>query len=373
MMNIEMHEISVRDVFEGYKDSAEAGVVAYKNRLNVRPAFQREYIYTGEQRNEVVRTIRKKFPLNVMYWSVSGKNEEGLDTYELMDGQQRTISVCQYVNGDYSIDDQFFHSLTANEKEEILNYKLNIYICKGDEREKLEWFKIINIAGEKLTDQELRNAIYTGPWLADAKKKFSKTGCIGYKLGNKYMKGEPIRQAYLETVLKWASSKDGCTIEEYMSKHQHDSNASELWLYFQNIISWVETMFPYDKKTMPGLAWGLLYNEYGQNNYDTQKLAERISELMGDYDVTNKKGIYEYLLSGEAPEKRRLLSIRAFDEPTKKAVYKAQKGRCVKCGDKFPYEEMEGDHITPWHEGGHTVKENCQMLCKHCNRTKSGN
>lgn len=365
-MKIKMYEITVRDVVEGYEDNAEAGVVAYGGKLNVRPAFQREFIYKEEQRNEVIRTIRNGFPLNVMYWSVS---DEG---YELMDGQQRTISICQYINGDYSIDNQYFHSLTADEQNEILDYKLNIYICEGTEREKLEWFKIINIAGEKLTDQELRNAIYTGSWLADAKKKFSKTGCVGYKLGNKYMKGEPIRQAYLETVLAWISSKDGCSIEEYMSKHQHDSNASELWLYFQAVINWAETMFPYDKKAMPGLAWGLYYNEYGQNKYDTQKLAERVAELMGDYDVTSKKGIYEFLLSGEKAEKRRLLSIRAFDEPTKKAVYKDQKGKCKLCGKEFKYEEMEGDHIKPWHEGGKTAKENCQMLCKNCNRTKSG-
>lgn len=367
-MDIKMNNISVRAVFEGYSDNGVGGVRGYGDKLNIRPAFQREFVYKDEQRNEVVRSIKNGFPLNVMYWSISPDG-----TYELMDGQQRTISICQYVNGDYSIDGQYFHSLTADEQDEILDYKLNVYICKGSEAEKLKWFKIINIAGEKLTDQELRNSIYTGPWLADAKKKFSKPNCAGYLMGNKYIKGDTIRQAYLETVLKWASSKDGCTIEEYMSKHQHDSDASDLWLYYQNIINWVEAKFPtYRKKEMLGLEWGLLYNTYGQNKYDVPKLEARLDELMGDYDVTNKKGIYEYLLSGEAPEKRRLLSIRAFDEPTKKAVYKEQKGRCVKCGDKFPYEEMEGDHITPWHLGGHTLKENCQMLCKHCNRIKSG-
>lgn len=366
-MKIDMHEITVREVFNGYKDSAENGVVAYGGKLNVRPAFQREFIYKDEQRNEVIRTIRNGFPLNVMYWSVS---EEG---YELMDGQQRTISICQYINGEYSIDSKYFHSLTVDEQNEILGYKLNIYICEGSEREKLEWFKIINIAGEKLTDQELRNAIYTGTWLADAKKKFSKTNCVGYKRGNKYMKGEPIRQAYLETVLDWISSRDGMTIEDYMSKHQKDSDASKLWLYFSAVMDWVEARFPkYDKKTMQGLNWGLLYNEYGEKDYDNAELAKRVDELMGDYDVTKKSGIYEFVLSGEAAEKRRLLSIRAFDEPTKKAVYKAQEGKCIKCGNPFKYEEMEGDHITPWHEGGHTTKENCQMLCKNCNRTKSG-
>lgn len=230
----------------------------------------------------------------------------------------------------------------------------------------------INIAGEELTAQELRNAIYTGSWLADARQKFSKPNCVGYLKGQKYIKGNPIKQVYLETALKWISERDNCSIEQYMSAHQHDSDASELWLYFQNVINWVEILFKYDKDTMIDQDWGFYYNKYNQNKYDTTKIKARVEELMGDYDVSKKRGIYEFVLSGEAPEKRRLLSIRAFDDPTKKAVYKEQKGRCKACGKDCTYKEMQADHITPWHLGGHTVRENCQMLCADCNRRKSG-
>ena len=191
-MKIELHEIPVRDVVNGYVDSAENGVVGYDGKLNIRPAFQREFIYKDKQRDEVVRTIRKNFPLNVMYWV---KSDNG--GFELLDGQQRTISICQYVNGDYSIDHLAFHNLTADEQEQILNYPLMIYICEGTDKEKLDWFKIINIAGEQLTAQELRNAIYTGEWLTEAKKYFSKTQCPAYQIAGDYLSGSAIRQNYL--------------------------------------------------------------------------------------------------------------------------------------------------------------------------------
>ena len=183
-MEIKLREILVKDICNGYLDSAENGVVAYGGKLNVRPAFQREFVYSGKQRDAVIETIKKDFPLNVMYWV---KSENG--GYELLDGQQRTISICQYVNGEYSLDHRAFGNLTETEKEQILNYKLMIYICEGNDKEKLDWFKIINIAGEKLTDQELRNAIYTGEWLSNAKAYFSKNGCPAYQIASKYMRG----------------------------------------------------------------------------------------------------------------------------------------------------------------------------------------
>ena len=178
-MKIELHKISVRKVIAGYKDSAEEGVVAYGGKLDIRPKYQREFVYNGKQRDAVIETIKNSFPLNVMYWV---KTDEG--NYEVMDGQQRTISVGQYVNGDFSLNDRFFHNLTDKEQEQILGYELMIYFCEGTDKEKLDWFKIINIAGEKLYDQELRNAIYTGPWLSDAKLKFSKSNCAAYLLSN---------------------------------------------------------------------------------------------------------------------------------------------------------------------------------------------
>ena len=193
-MKIELKEISIRDVVNGYADKNENGIYGFDGKLNIRPAYQREFVYKDKQRDAVIETISKKFPLNVMYWV---KNED--ETYELLDGQQRTISICEYVNGSFSLNFQYFHNLTDGEKEQILNYKLMIYICEGTDREKLDWFKIINIAGEKLTEQELRNAIYTGTWLNDAKRYFSKTNCPAYGIGSNYVKGSPIRQDYLET------------------------------------------------------------------------------------------------------------------------------------------------------------------------------
>lgn len=196
-MKIELQEISVRDVVNGYINNDEQGCIAYNGKLNIRPAYQREFVYKEQQRNAVIETIKKNFPLNVMYWV---KNEDG--TFEVLDGQQRTISICEYVEGNFSLEYQYFHNLEDEEKEQILNYKLMVYFCEGENREKLDWFKIINIAGEKLTNQELRNAIYTETWLTDAKKYFSKTSCPAYNIGNQYLNGSSIRQDYLETAIK---------------------------------------------------------------------------------------------------------------------------------------------------------------------------
>lgn len=350
---------------EGYEDNDEAGVVGYGGRLDIRPPYQREFIYKDKQRDAVIDTITKDFPLNVMYWAV---RDDG--NFEIIDGQQRTVSICQYVNNDFSINGMAFHNLPSDKQEQILNYKLMVYFCEGTDSEKLEWFKTINIAGEKLTDQELRNAVYSGSWVTDAKRYFSKTGCPAFKIGSDYLNGSPIRQEYLETAIKWIS--DG-NIEAYMSQHQHDPNASALWIYFQSVISWIEATFPkkYNKnrkKFMKGIDWGTLYNQFKDEVLDADKLEKEIQQLILDDDVTNKKGIYPYVLT----HNEKHLSIRAFTDAMKLKVYEKQNGICVKCGEHFELSEMEADHITPWHEGGKTIEENCQLLCKNCNRKKSG-
>lgn len=362
-MKIDLHLISIREVIIGYKDSAEEGVVAYGGRLDIRPKYQREFVYTGKQRDAVIETIKNGFPLNVMYWV---KTDQG--NFEVLDGQQRTISIGQYVNGDFSLNDRFFHNLTDEEQNQILDYELMIYFCEGTDKERLDWFRIINIAGEKLTDQELRNAVYTGPWLSDAKLKFSKSNCAAYLLANdggQLVDGSPIRQQYLETALSWINDEK---IEDYMAKHQHDTNADELWNYFQNVIAWVRNTFVNYRREMSGVEWGKLYNQFKDAKLDTKKLEEKIKELMQDEDVTKKSGIYAYLLTGD----ERYLNIRAFTDKQKRETYERQKGICIKCKKHFDIEEMEADHIKPWHEGGKTISENCQMLCKQCNRTKSG-
>ena len=362
-MKIELHEIPIREVANGYKDSQESGVIGYGGLLDIRPPYQREFIYKDDKRNAVIDTVRKNFPLNVMYWV---KTKQG--TYEILDDQQRAISICKYINKEYSIDYQYFHNLTKDEQEQILDYPLMVYICEGTDKEQLDWFRVINIGGERLTDQELRNAVYTGEWLTDAKRYFSKTGCVAYQIANKYLNGVANRQDYLQTALRWIAHRDGKVIEEYMSEHQHDSNANELWLYFKSVIDWVMILFPHYRKEMKGIEWGYLYNKYHLNSYDSKAFESRILDLIDDDDVGSIKGIYEYLFDGE--EKH--LSLRQFDDKTKRKVYEKQKGICAVCGKHFEIDEMEADHIDPWHDGGKTVIDNCQMLCKPCNRRKSG-
>lgn len=359
-MKIQLKEITVRELTKGFEDNAEAGVVGYGGKLDIRPPYQREFIYKDKQRDAVIDTITKEFPLNVMYWAV----REGGD-FEIIDGQQRTISICQYVGGDFSINGLAFHNLQKDKQEQILNYKLTVYQCSGTDSEKLDWFRTINIAGEKLTDQELRNAVYSGSWVTDAKRYFSKSGCPAYAIGSDYLNGSPIRQEYLETAIKWIS--DG-KIEEYMSEHQHDQNAAALWRYFQDVITWVETTFTKKRKFMKGVDWGMLYNKYKDEKYNTEKIEKEIEKLILDDDVTKKSGIYPYILT----RNEKYISIRAFSDAIKQKVYEKQKGICVHCKEHFELSEMEADHIKPWHEGGKTIEENCQMLCKQCNRTKSG-
>ena len=363
-MKIELKEVTVKEVAEGFEDNDEDGVIGYGGRLNIRPPYQREFVYKDKQRDEVIRTIMRGFPLNVMYWVKNGE-----ESFEVLDGQQRTISFCQYVGADFSVDYRFIHNLTKEEQERILNYKLMIYVCEdGEEREKLDWFRIVNIAGERLTDQELRNSVYSGKWLLEAKKYFSKSDCAAAVTAKRYMKGSPIRQEYLETALKWAADRDGLKeAEDYMSRHQHDENCDDLWNYFRAVFEWVERIFPNYRKEMKGLPWGVYYNAHKEGNFDAAELEKRAASLMEDEDVTNKAGVYLYLLCGD--EKH--LSVRLFSEKMKREAYERQGGVCAKCGKHFDFSKMQADHITPWSKGGRTIAENCRLLCAECNREKS--
>lgn len=362
-MKISLNEIPVRDIYAGYVDRDEEGVVGYNGNLNIRPKYQRDFVYKDNQRDAVIYSVRNDFPLNVMYWS---KGQDG--KFELLDGQQRTLSVTKYISGAYSINYKYFHNLTREEQEQILNYKFMVYFCEGTDKEKLDWFRVVNTAGEPLNAQELRNAIYTGEWLTEAKRYFSKTGCAAHGLAGDYLRGSAIRQDYLETAIRWIAAKDNKEIEDYMSEHQHDTNANEIWLYFNAVISWVIATFPKYRSFMKGIEWGIYYNRYKNKKFDPKALEQRIVELLEDEDVTSNSGIYEYLIDGN--EKH--LSIRAFTPKIKHLAYERQKGICVRCQQHFEIEKMEPDHITPWHLGGKTIAENCQMLCIDCNRRKSG-
>ena len=363
-MNIEPLEITIRELVEGYEDRNERGVVAYGGNLDVRPPYQREFVYKDRQRDAVIDTCTKGFPLNVMYWAVTEAN-----SYEIIDGQQRTISVAQYVDGEFAMpvfgiqEARYFHNLTTDERDALLDYQLTVYLCSGSDSEKLEWFKIINIAGMKLTDQELRNAVYAGSWVTDAKRYFSKNGCPAYQIGSDYLTGSPIRQDYLETAIKWINDGD---IEGYMAKQQHKPNASELWLYYQGVIAWVKSTFPKHRKEMKSVPWGFLYNASKGAEFDASELEVRVSALMADEDVTKKPGIYAYVLNGQ----EKSLNIRQFSPNQRREAFERQAGKCPDCGEVFKLEEMDADHIKPWNEGGKTEATNCQMLCIADNRRK---
>ncbi len=363
-MDIKPEKITIRDLVDGYSDGGESGVRAYGGRLDVRPPYQREFVYKPAQQQAVIDTVLNGYPLNTMYWAV---REDG--TFEVIDGQQRTLSICRYVNGDFSVPWQggtkYFHNFLPDIQKKILDYELTVYACRGTDTERLAWFRTINIAGEELTDQELRNAVYAGPWTADAKRYFSKTGCPAYGLGGDYMTGTAIRQDYLETAIRWFADGD---IEGYMAKHQHDPSATDLWVYFQNVITWVKSIFPKYRREMKTPQWGFLYNEFKGQTYNPAALEKEVVKLMSDDDVQKKSGVYEYLLSGKTREN--VLNIRAFTESQRRTAYTKQKGLCPICGKHFEFEDMDADHITPWSKGGHTVPSNLQMLCRTCNRKK---
>ncbi|EOB3874401.1 HNH endonuclease family protein [Campylobacter upsaliensis] len=389
-MQIDKTEIKIKELIAGYtRDEESSQIVAYADssgvaRLNIRPKYQREFVYKEAQRNAVIDTILKGFPLNIMYW-VKNVDSSAECEYEVLDGQQRTISICEYVKGSFSIQwndkSQYFHTLSKDLQEKFLDYKLDVYVCQGSESEKLEWFKTINIAGETLTNQELRNAVYASVWLSDAKRRFSKPNGLAVLKGAKYLNGSALRQEFLESAIAWkVDSRKDEKICEYMAKNAKDSkNADELWEYFAKVIDWVEMKFEKYRKEMKGLEWGLFYNTYKDKPLDAKELESKIIELMQDDEVGSKKGVYAYVLSGD--EKH--LSLRAFSESVKRAVYERQGGVCansdghikgVKCpheNEKLELEQMEADHILAWSKGGKTEKENCQMLCRECNRKKS--
>ena len=377
-MNIDRLHITIADLIDGYEERGDEGIegiVAYGGKLDVRPAYQREFIYDNKDRDEVIRSVMKGFPINVMYWY---KIDD--DHYELMDGQQRTISICRYAackDSDdkkpyeqcYTVDGKFFFNLTPDKQEAIRRYdKIDVFICTGTQSEVLDWFRVINKAGKILFEQELLNTSFIGAWLSDAKLYFSKPKCTAYNIGKNYLTGAAIRQDYLETALSWIVDRDGVKdIQEYMAIHQFDENASPLKQYFRKVIDWINQTFPNYRPKMKGVEWGILYNKHKDDELDPDKLEKQIKELMIDDDVTNKQGIYYYVL-GE-PEKH--LSIRAFTEAQRIAAYERQNGLCYKCGDHFDIGEMHADHIKPWSKGGRTIPENCKMLCANCNRLKS--
>lgn len=373
MMTIKQIEVTVGDITRGYVNNDELGVRGYDGRLDIRPPYQREFIYNEKERQAVITTVLHGYPLNVMYWVK--RSDDAECPYEVMDGQQRTLSLCEYVDGKFSHEFKNFFNQPEDMRRRILDYRLTVYVCEGEPSEKLEWFKTINIAGKPLNEQEINNAVYAGPFVSDAKRHFSKSNCAAYRLAKDLVIGTPIRQDFLKKALEWMAEHETRqghvqSVVGYMARHQHDPNANNLWSYFQNVANWAITNFDlrHFRKIMKGLDWAGLYDRFHDHVLDTVELAGRISALMGDDEIQRQQGIIPYVLTGD----ERHLDLRGFSENVKLAVWERQGHICPLCGKEFGYEFMEGDHIIPWRAGGRTVPENCQMLCRECNRRKSG-
>lgn len=389
--------ITIKDLVGGYQDSGEKGVVAYGGKLNIRPAYQRAFVYNPDDRDRVMLSVYNNMPLNSMYWAV---NPDG--SFEVIDGQQRLISICQFITNDdgngnpVAIDfngrnTQTFEGLSAEKQKEILDYRLQVYVCEGSDDEKLDWFHTINIAGKQMTDQELLNANYTGKWLTSAKHFFSKrhnNEAINMSyydnddrktllslsadkvLGDMGGLGEKAnRQLLLELALKWrinAETSEYPQVKDYMSKHRFDDDANELIQYFTNAINWVKQTFNVYRSDMKGLEWGILYNKYKEKNINPIEIEKELKRLYDLYEVDpdglKKKGFYEYCLSGD----RTLIWHRAFSDRQQKQAYDHQKGKCARCGRAFALKELEGHHKKAFADGGETIIENCLMLCKNC-------
>lgn len=365
-------EPTIREVIEGYTDNGEGGIFGYGGALILCPPYQRNHVYSIQQEQAVINTIRANLPLGIMYWADIGDGK-----YELMEGLQRTMAICRYIGlwgadgrrrGVFTTEDhRGATNLDDAEVEQILNYRLDVKVCTGTPSEKLKWYETINTAGVPHKPQELRNAAYHGEHVTDAKRYFSKINCDAQVIGGKYVSKAVNRQELLELGLDWISGGGTDNILEYMSEHQHDKNAIPVIEHFRDVIAWVEGTFPTYRKEMKGLPWGRLYDEFKDKSLDILAMDEEIKNLMMDDEVSSKKGIYEYVLT----RKKKHLNLRSFTDKQKREVYERQGGVCSITKEPMDIGEMEADHITPWSLGGKTTLDNCQMISKEANRRKS--
>ena len=377
-------DLTVADICKGfvYNEFEGKGLFGLSGKLTIQPEYQRNYIYADGKRDvAVIDSILKGYPLGLIYFTKVAE-----DRYEVLDGQQRITSFGRYVTGKFAIKDdndipRYFVGLPTDLQEKIMQKPLTIYICEGTESEIKEWFKTINIAGVPLNDQELSNAIHSGPFVTKAKEEFSNSQNANIQKWSAYVSGNVDRQDYLRTALEWVSKGN---IDDYMSRHRYDDNITELKAYFTSVIDWVSSVFIDVDNDMRGLPWGEFYERYHHNAYAPDEVSRKLHELYADDYVNNTKGIYEYILGGCVDHK--LLNIRVFDEPTKKKVYAKQTDKakeknisncplCAMGSDNnknriWKITEMDADHVTAWSKGGATDINNCQMLCKTHNRAK---
>lgn len=385
-MKTELHiDWTVGDICKGfvYDQNEGKGLFGLNGQLIIQPEFQRNYIYGDGKRDvAVIDSLIKGYPLGLIYFV---KNKDG--KYEVLDGQQRITSFGRFINDTWTFAIQingkpkYFNSLDDDLKKKITETKLTIYVCEGEPSEIQSWFETINIVGVPLVKQELRNAAYHGPFVTKAREIFSNSGNSNMNRWRTYVKGDPKRQAILETALDWVSHHD---IETYMAKHRNDNEIAELVRYFDTVVDWIDSIFEYTGSEMCGQSWGDFYEKYHKNAYSKEAINKRLDELLSDTQISDKRGIIEYLLGGEIDTK--LLNVRVFDQKTKKAVYKKQTeeainkdiSNCPLCAIGhnanakriYKESEMDADHVTAWSRGGATDEKNCQMLCKTHNRAK---
>lgn len=377
-------DITIRDVVEGfeYNEFEGKGLFGLSGTLTIQPEYQRNYIYAdGKKDVAVIDSIVKRYPIGLLYF-----NRVDKDKFEVLDGQQRITSIGRFVTGKFAVKDkngheQYYDGMAKSQREQILSTKLLVYICEGDEPEIKDWFKTINIAGVPLTEQEILNAVYSGPFVTKAREEFSNSQNLNNQKWSAYIAGDIKRQAYLERALNWVS--DG-SIDNYMSMHRHDKNITELKKHFDTVIDWVSTTFTDVENEMKGLEWNRLYETYHTKKYKPGTVSASVQKLYADGFVQSRKGIFEYVLGGEVETK--LLEVRVFEDSTKRSVYESQtadarnKGisNCPHCAighdsnkDKiWTLADMDADHVAAWSKGGATDAKNCQMLCKTHNRAK---
>ncbi len=371
-MEIHEHKIAIQDIINGYHDDGDGHVIGYAGLLNIRPPYQREYIYDGKKdfQENLMRSVYHGRPVNLIYFA---KAEDSEYDYELLDGQQRIITICKFIKERrFSItlpdgEVQYWQGLPVKDQERILNYQLHVHVCEGDSDELMRWFKTINTGAKELSDQELRNSIYNGPWVTNAKYYFTKKGGQEEKCKT-YMGGQRNRQEHLERILQWktGSSKDH-VIRSYMAKHKKDENAKPLWNYFGEVKNWIDSLFD-SHQAMKQVNWGVLQREYGDHEYNADHTRTVATNLLNDDEVQKKSGVYEYVLGGEVTES--LLNLRTFKDKVKFKVYAKQEGKCKICEVEIKKHEAHADHIKPWSKGGKTDEENCQVLCAPCNLHK---
>jgi hypothetical protein len=384
----ELKAYSVDEVLDGFvfNELEGKGLYGLAGRLVIQPEYQRHYIYGDGRRDvAVIDSLLKGYPLGLIYFNVNTANKK----LEVLDGQQRITSIGRFVTGKFAIKvdgkEQVFSSLSKDDQEKVRKSELLVYECEGTESEIKEWFKTVNIAGVPLNDQELLNAIYSGPFVTAAKAEYSNSNNAYMQKWQAYVKGDPKRQEVLEVALSWVAASQGLSIDAYLAKHRHDPAIDGVKTYFTSVIDWVGSVFADPpEKEMRGLDWGRLYEQYHATSYDPAAVSADLAALLGDSAITKRKGVYEYLLSGKA--KPELLSVRIFDDKTKAAVYKSQTdaakaagvSNCPTCASGsntnqariYAAKEMEADHVTPWSRGGATDPSNCEMLCVPHNRAK---